>query len=116
MSKFVQKRHHYEKDIHQSLPRFINDRSLRTARRKITLYRDDDRYFVGKEVVIALQKIQIFNNYCKSCQILLIYRVMYNVYLHLGSGSEITDVNILQDGASYVCSSFELFQKLEHNY
>ncbi|CAF1568034.1 unnamed protein product, partial [Adineta steineri] len=29
-------------------------------------------------------------------------------------GSEITNVNIIKDGASYVCASFEPFQRLEY--
>jgi hypothetical protein len=86
----------------------------RRALRKITLYRNGDRYFPGKQISIIPQNyinLQLLLNELSS-----IIDLPYGVR-HLftpDNGSEITDVNILRDGASYVCASFEPFQKLEY--
>ncbi|CAF2603494.1 unnamed protein product [Rotaria sp. Silwood2] len=106
--------HHYRKNNRRSLQRLINDKSSQTSLRKITLYRNGDRYFPGKQIAIAPQ------NYTKLRQ--LLQELSSTIDLPYGvrrlftpqNGSEITDINSLKDGASYICASFEPFQKLEY--
>jgi hypothetical protein len=105
---------HYSKNSRRIAPRFTNDISPRTTPRKITLFRNGDRYFPGKQIAITP------NNYTNLGQ--LLQDLSSTVDLPYGvrrlftprKGSEITNVDILKDGASYVCASFEPFQKLEY--
>jgi len=114
MRQISKQQHQYKKPTHRRAPQFTNDISNRRALRKITLYRNGDRYFPGKQISITPQNyinLQLLLNELSS-----IIDLPYGVR-HLftpDNGSEITDVNILRDGASYVCASFEPFQKLEY--
>jgi hypothetical protein len=104
----------YQKNTRRTLPRFKNDVSPRTTQRKVTLFRNGDRYFAGRQLAITPQ------NYSNLGQ--LLQELSTTVDLPYGvrrlftpnKGSEVTDVNIIKDGASYVCASFEPFQKLEY--
>ncbi|CAF3610220.1 unnamed protein product [Rotaria sordida] len=114
MPAFSHPQHHYRKTIRRSLARSTNDKSPQTTRRKITLYRNGDRYFTGRQITI------IPRNYRKFQQ--LLQELSSTIDLPYGvrrlftpqNGTEITDVNSLKDGASYVCATFEPFQKLEY--
>jgi hypothetical protein len=104
----------YQKNTRRTVPRFKNDISPRTASRKVTLFRNGDRYFAGRQLAITPQ------NYSNLGQ--LLQELSTTIDLPYGvrrlftpnKGSEVTDVNIIKDGASYVCASFEPFQKLEY--
>jgi hypothetical protein len=115
MAEVSQQQHqHYKKNTRRTVPRFTNNISPRTTLRKITLYRNGDRYFTGKQMMITP------NNYTNLRH--LLQELSSTIDLPYGvrrlftpqHGSEITDINILKDGASYVCASFEPFQKLEY--
>ena len=107
-----QSNHH--KNTRRTVPKFKNDVSPRTASRKVTLFRNGDRYFAGKQIDITPQ------NYANLGQ--LLQELSTTIDLPYGvrrlftpnRGSEVTDVNIIKDGAAYVCASFEPFQKLEY--
>lgn len=109
-----QPHHTYQKNTRRTLPKFKNDTSPRTASRKIVLFRNGDRYFAGKHYAVRA------NNYSNLGQ--LLQELSTAIDLPYGvrrlftptSGSEVTDVSIIKDGASYVCASFEPFQKLEY--
>ena len=110
-----QQQHYYQKNTRRTLPKLTNNISPRTAQRKITLYRNGDRYFTGKQVSIIPQNYTTLRHFLQelSSTIDLPYGVRRLFTPH--TGSEITDINILKDGASYVCASFEPFQKLEYS-
>jgi hypothetical protein len=110
-----QRQHHYQKNTRRTLPRLTNDISPRTTQRKITLFRNGDRYFTGKQVAITPQNYLNLRHFLQelSSSIDLPYGVRRLFTPH--TGSEITDINILRDGASYVCASFEPFQKLDYS-
>ncbi|CAF0779210.1 unnamed protein product [Adineta steineri] len=106
--------HQYSKSIHLTVPRFTKDIPSRTPLCKITLYRNGDRYFPGKQISIIPQNytdLQFFLQQLSSI-IDLPYGVRHLFTPH--NGSEITNIHFLKDGASYVCASFEPFQKLEY--
>lgn len=104
----------HQKNTRRTVPRYKNEISPRTTSRKVTLFRNGDRYFTGKQIAITPQ------NYSNLGQ--LLQELSATIDLPYGvrrlftpnRGSEVTDVNILRDGASYVCASFEPFQKLEY--
>lgn len=110
----VSQQNQQQKNTRRTLPKFKNDTSPRTTPRKVTLFRNGDRYFTGKQIAITPQ------NYSNLSQ--LLQELSTTIDLPYGvrrlftpnKGSEVTDVNILKDGASYVCASFEPFQKLEY--
>ncbi|CAF1230696.1 unnamed protein product [Rotaria sp. Silwood1] len=114
MPEFSHSKHQYRKNIRRPLARLTNDRSPRITQRKIILYRNGDRYSAGKQISITPQ------NYTKFRQ--LLQELSNTIDLPYGvrrlftpqNGSEITNVNSLKDGASYVCAAFEPFQKLEY--
>ncbi len=109
-----QSQQNHQKNTRRTLPKFKNDTSPLTTPRKVTLFRNGDRYFAGKQIAITPQ------NYSNLGQ--LLQELSTTIDLPYGvrrlftpnRGSEVTDVNILKDGASYVCASFEPFQKLEY--
>jgi IS30 family transposase len=102
------------KTTRRVLPKFKNDSSLRTNSRKIVLFRNGDRYFPGKHMTIMPQ------NYSHMTE--LLQDLSTTIELPYGvrrlftpdKGSEITNVHSIRHGASYVCASFEPFQKLEY--
>ena len=99
-------------DIQQTISQ---ERSLESCRRKIRLFRNGDRYYPGREVSIRL------TNYTHLKQ--LLHDLSQTIDLPYGvrrlftptHGSEVTNLDILQDGGSYVGASFEPFQKLQYN-
>ena len=103
-----------QKSTRRKLPRLTNDLSSRTTLRKITFYRNGDRYFTGKQMNITLQHYNNLRHLLQelSSTIDLPYGVRRLFTPH--HGSEITDLNVLKDGASYVCASFEPFQKIDY--
>ncbi len=106
--------HTYERNTRRKPQRSINDISSRTTLRKIILYRNGDRYFTGKQINITPQNYLNLRHLLQelSSTIDLPYGVRRLFTPH--NGSEISDINILKDGASYVCASFEPFQKLDY--
>ncbi|CAF1528528.1 unnamed protein product [Rotaria magnacalcarata] len=109
-----QQQNSYQKNTRRTLPKFKTDNSPGATPRKVTLFRNGDRYFAGKQYAIRPQ------NYTSIRQ--LLQELSSAVDLPYGvrrlftptKGSEITNVNIIKDGASYVCASFEPFQRLEY--
>ncbi|CAF0904697.1 unnamed protein product [Didymodactylos carnosus] len=83
--------------------------------RKITVFRNGDRYFAGKQFSITPQRYsslgQLLQDLSSTVDLPYGVRRLFTPK----SGSEVTDVQILKDGASYVCASFEPFQKLDYN-
>ncbi len=114
VSQQQQEQQNYQKNTHRVLPRLKNDLSPQTTPRTVTLFRNGDRYFAGKQAAIIPQ------NYSNLGQ--LLQELSTTITLPYGvrrlftpnKGSEVTDVNIIKDGASYVCASFEPFQRLEY--
>ncbi|CAF3676010.1 unnamed protein product [Rotaria socialis] len=108
-----QPKHYTRKLIRPPLARLTNDRSARAPCR-ITLYRNGDRCFSGKQVTVTP------HNYTKLRQLLQDLSVAID--LPYGArrlftpqhGTEVTDIGSLKDGASYVCAAYEPFQKLEY--
>lgn len=109
------KSHIYQKNTRRTVPKFKNDVSPRSVSRKITLFRNGDRYFPGRQTTVVPSQYASFAE--------LLQDLSHSVELPYGvrrlftptKGSEVTDVNIIKDGASYVCASFEPFQKLEYS-
>ena len=96
------------------VPQFSKERSSRSTTRKITLYRNGDPYFSGKQISIDPQNYSSMQLFFQ--QLSTIIDLPYGVrrLFTMQNGSEITNVNYLKDGASYVCASFEPFQKLPY--
>ena len=105
---------HFQHNTRQTLPRFVNEPSLRTVTRKITLFRNGDRYFAGKQIALAPQTYsnlpELLQELSTSIELPYGVRRLFTP----NQGSEVTDVGIIREGASYVCASFEPFQKLEY--
>ncbi|CAF1265744.1 unnamed protein product [Adineta ricciae] len=98
----------------RTVPQFSKERSSRSTTRKITLYRNGDPYFSGKQISINPQNYSSMQLFFQ--QLSTIIDLPYGVrrLFTIQNGSEITNVNYLKDGASYVCASFEPFQKLSY--
>ncbi|XP_070546440.1 LOW QUALITY PROTEIN: serine/threonine-protein kinase DCLK1-like [Ptychodera flava] len=82
--------------------------------RKITFYRNGDRYYPGKKIRITPHRYLTFNDLLGDLtkSISLPYGVR-RIYTPT-TGRTITDVEDLQDGQSYVCASFERFRKMKY--
>jgi hypothetical protein len=104
----------YQKNTRRTLPKFKNDTSPRTTSRKITLFRNGDRYFPGKQIAITPQNYSSLGQFLQELSTTIDLPYGVRRLFTPNNGSEITDVNIIKDGASYVCASFEPFQKLEY--
>ena len=104
----------FQQNTRRTLPRLKNDISPQATPRKVTLFRNGDRYFPGKQAAITPQ------NYSNLGQ--LLQELSTTVDLPYGvrrlftptQGSEVTDVGVIRDGASYVCASFEPFQRIDY--
>lgn len=110
----VKRQHRSRNSTRRHVPVFDTERSSRTRSRRITLYRNGDRYFPGKQISIVPENYDNLQLFLQ--QLSTIVDLPYGVR-HLftsKSGTEITSVAFLKDGASYVCASFEPFQKLEY--
>ncbi|CAF3332873.1 unnamed protein product [Rotaria sp. Silwood1] len=109
-----QRQQNYQKNTRRTLPKFKNDISPRTTPRKITLFRNGDRYFAGKQYAIRPQNYSNLGQLLQELSTAIDLPYGVRRLFTPNKGSEITDVNIIKDGASYVCASFEPFQKLEY--
>ncbi|UJR26315.1 hypothetical protein I4U23_007653 [Adineta vaga] len=109
-----QQQQNFQKNTRRTLPKLRNDISPQATPRKVTLFRNGDRYFPGKHTAIIPQ------NYSNLGQ--LLQELSTTIDLPYGvrrlftpnQGSEVTDVSIIKDGASYVCASFEPFQQIDY--
>ncbi|CAF0925446.1 unnamed protein product [Rotaria sordida] len=104
----------YQKNTRRTLPKYKNDISPITTPRKITLFRNGDRYFAGKQYAIRPQNYSNLGQLLQELSTAIDLPYGVRRLFTPNKGSEITDVNIIKDGASYVCASFEPFQKLEY--
>ena len=104
----------YLKNTRRALPRFKNDISPRDSSRKITLFRNGDRYFAGKQIVIIPQHYSNLGELLQELSVSVDLPYGVRRLFTPNKGSEVSDVNIIKDGAAYVCASFEPFQKLEY--
>ncbi|CAF2882352.1 unnamed protein product [Rotaria sp. Silwood2] len=109
-----QQQQNYQKNTRRTLPKFKNDTSPRTTPRKITLFRNGDRYFAGKQYAIKPQNYSNIGQLLQELSTAIDLPYGVRRLFTPNKGSEITDVNIIKDGASYVCASFEPFQKIEY--
>jgi hypothetical protein len=107
-------KHHSQKNPRRTVPRSIHDLSSRTTLRKITLYRNGDRYFTGKQINITPQNYLNLRHLLQDLSSTIDLPYGVRRLFTPRTGSEITDINLLKDGASYVCASFEPYQKLEY--
>jgi hypothetical protein len=103
-----------QKPTRRTVPRLNNDLSSRNILRKITLYRNGDRYFTGKQVNITPQNYSNLRHLLQELSSTIDLPYGVRRLFTPSTGSEITDINVLKDGASYVCASFEPFQKLQY--
>ncbi|XP_077868075.1 neuronal migration protein doublecortin-like [Saccoglossus kowalevskii] len=82
--------------------------------RKITFFRNGDRFFPGKKLYITPHRYLTFNDLLgdltKSISLPYGVRRIYTV----DHGTAIYDIDDLEDGGSYVCASFESFKKLRY--
>jgi hypothetical protein len=106
--------HHYQKHTRRTIPRFTNDLSPRVSPRKITLYRNGDRYSTGKQISLVPQNYMNLRHLLQELSNTMDLPYGVRRLFTPNHGSEITDIHVLKDGASYVCASFEPFQKLEY--
>ncbi|UJR22720.1 hypothetical protein I4U23_025754 [Adineta vaga] len=115
MTKNSRQPNRLSKSTRRIVPQFSKERSSRSTSRRITLYRNGDPYFPGKQITINPQNYT--NLQFLFQQLSTIINLPYGVrhLFTIQNGSEITNVNYLKDGASYVCASFEPFQKLEYS-
>jgi hypothetical protein len=104
----------HQKNNRRTLPKFKNDISPRTTPRKVTLFRNGDRYFNGKQIAITPQNYSNLGELLQELSTTIDLPYGVRRLFTPNRGSEVTDVNILKDGGSYVCASFEPFQKLEY--
>ena len=82
--------------------------------RKVTFFKNGDKYFSGKMVTISPNRFYSFKdlmNHLNKC-VDLPYGVR-RVYTPIG-GREINDIDELVDGSSYVCASFEPFRHTKY--
>lgn len=95
---------------HRSSIHQISDRSRRT----IQLFRNGDRYFVGKRIGVRTEDYSDLREFLHDLSEAIDLPYGVRRLFTPDQGSEVTDVNILEDGASYVCASFEPFLKLDY--
>ena len=89
------------------------ERSSRKPRR-VTFYKNGDKYFLGKLVTITPNKYfsfkELMNELNRSVDLPYGVRRVYSPM----SGREIYDIDDLVDGSSYVCASFEPFRPTKY--
>lgn len=111
-----QKHQIYQKNTRRALPRLKNETSPRNVdQRKITVYRNGDRYFPGKSVNVNPTNYSNIGDLLQDLSSFVDLPYGVRRLFTPTKGSEVNDVNIIKDGASYVCASFEPFQKLEYS-
>ncbi len=91
----------------------LKDASGRKSRR-VTFYKNGDKYFIGKLITITPQKYFSFKELMTELNrcVDLPYGVR-RVYSPV-SGRELHDIDDLVDGSSYVCASFEPFKATKY--
>ncbi len=108
-------------DINKASPQaspdeFYNkDSSLRKqSKRRITFYKNGDRYFNGKTITIRPTRYVTFRELMNDLNrtVDLPYGVR-RIFTPTG-GRELHDVDELADGSSYVCGSFEPFRAVKY--
>lgn len=91
----------------------LNDSNSRKSRR-VTFYKNGDRYFIGKLVTITPNRYfsfrDLMNDLNRSVDLPYGVRRVYTP-VH---GREIYDIDDLVDGSSYVCASFEPFRATKY--
>ena len=82
--------------------------------RRVTFYKNGDKYFIGKLITITPQKYFSFKELMTELNrcVDLPYGVR-RVYSPV-SGRELHDIEDLVDGSSYVCASFEPFKATKY--
>lgn len=113
-SHHQQKQTNYLKNTRRTLPRAKNETSPRNESRKITVFRNGDRYFPGKPININPNNYSNLNELMQELSGFVDLPYGVRRLFTPSKGSEVSDVNIIKDGSSYVCASFEPFQKLEY--
>ena len=83
-------------------------------RRTIRLFRNGDRYFVGRHIGVRPEDYSDLGEFLHDLSEAIDLPYGVRRLFTPEQGSEVTDVNILEDGASYVCASFEPFLKLDY--
>ena len=87
--------------------------SVRKSRR-VTFFKNGDKYFSGKSVAITPSKYfsfrELMNDLNRSVDLPYGVRRVYTPV----SGREIYDIEELEDGSSYVCASFEPFRPAKY--
>ena len=111
MKQKKKKKKSKKRNICSNINRWILSRE---QKRKITLFRNGDRYFAGKQIAIKPKNYTNLGQFLQDLSSTIDLPYGVRRLFTPNKGSEITDVNILKDGASYVCASFEPFQKLEY--
>lgn len=87
----------------------------RTTFRRLTFFRNGDRYFLGKQINLNPQDYLSLRHFLQELSTMIDLPYGIRRLFTPRNGSEITDLNLLKDGGSYVCASFEPFQKLEYS-
>lgn len=87
----------------------------RTTLRRLTFFRNGDRYFLGKQINLNPQDYLSLRHFLQELSTMIDLPYGIRRLFTPRNGSEITDLNLLKDGGSYVCASFEPFQKLEYS-
>ncbi|CAK8678927.1 unnamed protein product [Clavelina lepadiformis] len=103
--------------ISQELQDLTDDRFRDLRRPRIVMfYKNGDRYFKGKTLHITphryLHYEELLSDLSKSMS--LPYGVR-RIYTPIG-GTLIEDIEELKDGESYVCASFEKFQRIKYGH
>lgn len=89
--------------------------SGRTPLRRMTFFRNGDRYFPGKQINLIPQDYLTLRHFLQELSMMIDLPYGIRRLFTSRTGSEITDLNLLKDGGSYVCASFEPFQKLDYS-
>jgi hypothetical protein len=86
----------------------------RIVRRRIIFFRNGDRYFPGKQINLIPQDYLTLRHFLQELSMMIDLPYGIRRLFTARTGSEVTDLNLLKDGGSYVCASFEPFQKLDY--
>jgi hypothetical protein len=102
------------KDSNQNISNSNNTKDNSRKSRRVTFYKNGDRYFLGKLVTITPNRYfsfkDLMNDLNRSVDLPYGVRRVYTP-VH---GREIYDIDDLVDGSSYVCASFEPFRPTKY--
>lgn len=98
---------HMESPRGDGTKRTTNTPPIKKSRR-ITFYKNGDRYFGGKTITVAPNRSlkELMTDLNRSVDLPYGVRRLYTPV----NGSEVYDIDELVDGSSYVCASFEPFR------